>query len=144
MANGTDGTRRNAATGESYLPHQEPRYREIASFLRAPLAESLDELDIALVGIPFDGGVSNRPGARHGPREIRNQSSMMRSLHHITRLDPFAQARIADIGDVRFSSIYDLEQVSNNIAAYRCRRGRSLPTLRLQRQHGTAWRYHHV
>jgi len=60
MANGTNGTRRNAATGESYLPHQEPRYREIASFLRAPLAESLDELDIALVGIPFDGGVSNR------------------------------------------------------------------------------------
>ena len=78
MAKGTDGIRRNAATGESYLPHQEPRYREIASFMRAPLAESLEELDIALVGIPFDGGVSNRPGARHGPREIRNQSSMMR------------------------------------------------------------------
>ena len=107
MAKGTDGIRRNAATGESYLPHQEPRYREIASFMRAPLAESLEELDIALVGIPFDGGVSNRPGARHGPREIRNQSSMMRS-----------QARIADIGDVRFSSIYDLKQVSDDIAAY--------------------------
>ncbi|OBA00490.1 agmatinase [Halomonas sp. G11] len=90
----------------------------MASFLRAPLADSLEALDIALVGIPFDGGVSNRPGTRHGPREIRNQSSMMRSAHHITGLDPFAQARIADIGDVRFSSIYDLEKVSDDIATY--------------------------
>jgi guanidinopropionase len=118
MVKGTDGTRRNAATGEHYLPRHEPRYREIASFLRAPLADTLEALDIALVGIPFDGGVSNRPGTRHGPREIRNQSSMMRSAHHITGLDPFAQARIADIGDVRFSSIYDLEKVSDDIAAY--------------------------
>jgi len=118
MAKGTDGTRLNAATGEHYLPRHEPRYREIASFLRAPLADTLEALDIALVGIPFDGGVSNRPGTRHGPREIRNQSSMMRSAHHITGLDPFTQARIADIGDVRFSSIYDLEKVSDDIAAY--------------------------
>lgn len=118
MAKGTDGTRLNAATGEHYVPRHEPRYREIASFLRAPLADTLEALDIALVGIPFDGGVSNRPGTRHGPREIRNQSSMMRSAHHITGLDPFAQARIADIGDVRFSSIYDLEKVSDDIAAY--------------------------
>ncbi len=49
MASHTDGARRNAATGESYLPRQEPRYREIASFLRAPLADTLEELDIALV-----------------------------------------------------------------------------------------------
>ena len=118
MTNSTEGTRRNTATGEHYLPRQEPRYREIASFMRAPLADSLEELDIALVGIPFDGGVTNRAGTRHGPREIRNQSSMSRSLHHITRLDPFAQARIADIGDVRFSSIYDLEQTCIEITAY--------------------------
>ncbi|APX94905.1 agmatinase [Halomonas sp. 1513] len=90
----------------------------MATFLRAPLAERLDDLDIALVGIPFDGGVSNRPGARLGPREMRNQSSLMRSIHHVTRQDPFDQARIADIGDVRFSSIYDLERVSDDIAAH--------------------------
>ncbi|WP_224750213.1 agmatinase [Halomonas sp. ML-15] len=118
MAKMTDATRRNAATGETYAPHLEPRYREIATFLRAPLAERLDALDIALVGIPFDGGVSNRPGARLGPREIRNQSSLMRSIHHVTRQDPFAQARIADIGDVRFSSIYDLGRVSDDIATH--------------------------
>ncbi|PAU76808.1 agmatinase [Halomonas salipaludis] len=56
--------------------------------------------------------------ARLGPREIRNQSSLMRSIHHVTRQDPFAQARIADIGDVRFSSLYDLERVSDDIAAH--------------------------
>ncbi|PMR74010.1 agmatinase [Billgrantia endophytica] len=118
MSRPTNASTRNAASGEPYVPRLEPRYREIASFLRAPLADTLDGLDIALVGIPFDGGVSNRPGARLGPREIRNQSSLMRGIHHVTRLDPFDQARIADIGDVRFTSVYDLEQVSDDIAAY--------------------------
>ncbi len=46
-------------------PMLEPRYSEIATFMRAPLAESLDELDIALVGVPTDLGVTNRAGARH-------------------------------------------------------------------------------
>lgn len=118
MTRSTNATRRNAATGELYQPHLEPRYREIATFLRAPLVENLDELDIALVGVPFDGGVSNRPGARLGPREMRNQSSLMRSIHHVTRQNPFTQARIADIGDVRFPTIYDLERVSEDIAAH--------------------------
>ena len=118
MTRSTNASRRNAATGELYQPHLEPRYREIATFLRAPLVENLNELDIALVGIPFDGGVSNRPGARLGPREMRNQSSLMRNIHHVTRQNPFTQARIADIGDVRFSTIYDLERVSDDIAAH--------------------------
>ena len=62
-------------------PMLQPRYAEIATFMRAPLAESLDEVDIALVGVPTDLGVTNRAGARHGPREIRNASSL--SLIHI-------------------------------------------------------------
>lgn len=120
MSRATQDNPRNATRGETYLPRHEPRYREIATFMRAPLADRLDDLDIALMGIPFDGGVSHRPGARHGPREVRNLSSMMRTIHHVTRIDPFALCRIADIGDVRFSSIYDLEQVSRDITeAYR-------------------------
>ncbi|MEO1650446.1 MAG: arginase family protein, partial [Pseudomonadota bacterium] len=51
-----------------------PRYTGLATFMRAPLVSSLSDVDIALVGVPFDGGVTNRPGARHGPREVRNQS----------------------------------------------------------------------
>ena len=57
-------------------PMLQPRYSEIATFMRAPLAETLDDLDIALVGVPTDLGVTNRAGARHGPREIRNASSL--------------------------------------------------------------------
>ena len=51
---------------------------EIPTFMRAPHSESWDDVDLGLVGVPFDGGVTNRTGARHGPREIRNQSSLMR------------------------------------------------------------------
>ena len=49
-----------------------PRYREIATFMRAPLRRDPAGVDIGLIGVPFDGGVTNRPGARHGPREMRN------------------------------------------------------------------------
>ncbi|OYW58053.1 MAG: agmatinase, partial [Bosea sp. 12-68-7] len=50
-----------------------PRFAGIATFMRLPQAEPA-EVDIALLGVPFDGGVTNRAGTRHGPRELRNQS----------------------------------------------------------------------
>ena len=105
-------------TGETYEPHTALRHTEIATFLRAPLARSLDEVDIALVGIPFDGGVTHRPGARHGPREIRNMSTMMRSYHHVTRFNPFDACRIADVGDVRFENIYNLDEAIGDIERF--------------------------
>ena len=105
-------------SGETYEPHTALRHTEIATFLRAPLARSLDEVDIALVGIPFDGGVTHRPGARHGPREIRNMSTMMRSYHHVTRFNPFDACRIADVGDVRFENIYNLDEAIGDIERF--------------------------
>lgn len=75
-----------------------PRFAGPASFMRLPLAAP-SEVDIALVGVPFDGGTTNRTGARHGPREIRNQSSLVRPVHHVSGLSPFERARIADCGD---------------------------------------------
>jgi len=90
-------------------PMLEPRYSEIATFMRAPLAESLDDLDIALVGVPTDLGVTNRAGARHGPREIRNASSLMRTSNLAMGINPYELCHIADVGDVRFSNRYDLE-----------------------------------
>ena len=54
-----------------------PRFTEIPTFMRAPIAETLEALDIALIGVPMDLGVTNRAGARHGPREMRNASSLM-------------------------------------------------------------------
>src|SRR5579871_6370452 len=88
---------------------REPRYAELATFMRAPLARSLDEVDIGLIGVPTDLGVTNRPGARHGPREIRNASSLMRGHNIGLGLNPYELCRISDLGDVRFSNLYDLE-----------------------------------
>ncbi|MEL6621285.1 MAG: agmatinase [Pseudomonadota bacterium] len=97
-----------------------PRYTGLATFMRAPLVSSLSDIDIALVGVPFDGGVTNRPGARHGPREVRNQSSLMRSIHPTTRENPYEQCRIGDYGDVAFQNPYDLEACVEQIhTAYR-------------------------
>jgi guanidinopropionase len=67
--------------------------------MRLPHITDLSKLDIALVGVPWDGGTTNRAGARHGPREIRNMSSFMRKVHHVSRLAPYQLARIADVGD---------------------------------------------
>jgi guanidinopropionase len=90
-------------------PMLEPRFSEIATFMRAPLAESYDGLDIALVGVPTDLGVTNRAGARHGPREIRNASSLIRTSNLAMGVNPYELCHIADVGDVRFSNRYDLE-----------------------------------
>ena len=49
-------------------PLYEPRYQEIATFMRAPYRPDLADVDVALYGVAYDGGVTNRPGARHGPR----------------------------------------------------------------------------
>jgi guanidinopropionase len=106
---------------ESFDPRLAPRYSEIATFLRAPLALDLAAVDIGLAGVPYDGGVTNRPGARHGPREIRNQSSLMRGIHHVSRVDPFELCRIADVGDVRFGAAMDNARVVAEIEAFYAR-----------------------
>jgi guanidinopropionase len=99
-------------------PQKAPRFTEIPTFMRCPLSENPDEVDIALIGVPYDGGVTNRPGARHGPREIRNSSSLMRPIHHVTRFNPFEACRVADMGDVRFSSMYDPASVVQEIESF--------------------------
>ncbi|MEL7113718.1 MAG: arginase family protein, partial [Pseudomonadota bacterium] len=95
-----------------------PRFAEIATLLRAPLAQSLESIDIGAFGIPYDGALTNRPGARHGPREIRNQSSLIRTINHATRIDPFALAEVRDMGDVPFTQIFDIEASHDEIEAF--------------------------
>ncbi len=106
-----------AASGERE-PMLQPRYSEIATFMRAPLVRDPSEVDIALVGVPFDGGVTNRPGARHGPREIRNMSSLMRAIHHVTKVNPYELCRVGDLGDVAFQRIYELEACMDDIGDF--------------------------
>jgi guanidinopropionase len=95
-----------------------PRYAGIATFMRTPLVHDASELDIALIGVPFDGGVENRAGPRHGPREIRNMSSLTRAVHHVTRVNPYQLCRVADIGDVPITNAFDLEASHADITQF--------------------------
>ncbi|MBU4531118.1 MAG: agmatinase [Hoeflea sp.] len=82
-----------------------PRFAGHSTFMRLPAVASAEGLDIALVGIPWDGGTTNRAGARHGPREVRNQSSLMRRAHHVSGVAPFDVANVADVGDLPVNPI---------------------------------------
>jgi guanidinopropionase len=78
-----------------------PRFGGIATFFRLPhvAIEQADDIDIGIVGIPWDGGTTNRPGPRHGPRQMRDQSSMVRRMHQTSHIVPYDLANIADLGD---------------------------------------------
>ncbi|HTZ35282.1 MAG TPA: agmatinase [Stellaceae bacterium] len=93
-----------------------PRFGEVATFMRLPIERDPAKLDIALVGVPFDGGTTNRPGARHGPREIRNMSTLMRRVHHVSRVAPYELCRVGDHGDTPVNPI-DVMDSLNRIEA---------------------------
>lgn len=68
---------------------------------RAPHRKALDEIDLAIVGIPLDLGVPNpRPGTRRGPEAVRTWSLDRNLVHHVTGVCPYELCRIADWGDV--------------------------------------------
>lgn len=98
-----------------------PRFAGMPTFMRLPAARP-EEVDIALIGIPFDGGTTNRPGTRHGPREIRNQSSMVRRVHHVTGVSPFDLLRVGDCGDAPINPLdlmESLELIAGHFAGVR-------------------------
>jgi agmatinase len=68
--------------------------------MRLPHVTDLAGLDVAIVGVPYDGGASYRSGTRLGPREIRNQSSLIRTYHYFQKVAPFEVLNVADVGDV--------------------------------------------
>jgi guanidinopropionase len=94
-----------------------PRFGEVPSFMRLPVERDPARLDIAICGVPWDGGTTNRPGARHGPREIRNMSSFMRRVHHVSRVAPYELCRVGDHGDAPVNPI-DLGDALNRIEAF--------------------------
>ncbi|QYK43553.1 MAG: agmatinase [Paracoccaceae bacterium] len=81
-----------------------PRFAGLATFMRLPLVPEdhprAADVEIGIIGLPWDGGTSNRPGARHGPRALRDASTMIRAQHGVTGVRPFDRRRIADLGDV--------------------------------------------
>ena len=81
-----------------------PRFAGIATFMRLPHVPiddpRLTEVEVGLIGAPWDGGTTNRPGARHGPRQVRDLSTMIRAEHGASGVRPFERLRCADLGDV--------------------------------------------
>lgn len=94
-----------------------PRFAGIATFMRLPGTHSPADLDVAVVGVPFDIGTSNRPGARFGPRGIRDESVLLRPYNMATRAAPFDSLRIDDTGDVA-TNPYNLADAVDRITAH--------------------------
>jgi len=93
--------RRIAAMGhQPRQSFQSPRFAQPATFMRLPHVDDPRGLDVAIVGVPYDGGTSYRPGARLAPREIRAQSSLIRSYSYFQKVAPFDRLNVADVGDI--------------------------------------------
>ena len=98
-------------------------YEGVSTLLDAPLRAgavqdgNLAGLDAALVGVPMDLGVTNRAGARLGPRAVR-AIERIGPYHHVHRLAPLAEVKVADIGDVPFRSRFSLEESHQDIEAF--------------------------
>ena len=127
-----------------------PRYAGPATFARLPRADEVEHVDVAVVGMPFDSGVSYRPGARFGPAHIRASSKLLRPYHPGLQVSPFAEMQVADAGDLAINP-FDLEDAIRTVefAANDLRSGQSkllsiggdhtvaLPLLRsVHRDHG--------
>ena len=93
-------------------------FQGIATFFRSNLRRDWSDVDVALVGVPIDLGLTQRSGARHGPREVRNQSCNIFYYNPLTKIIPFELARVADIGDVPLVSAFNLDNVVAEIHAF--------------------------
>ena len=98
-----------------------PRFAGIPTFMRLPHAQPgdalYDDVQIGLVGIPWDGGTTNRAGARHGPRQVRDLSSMIRTVHPTSGIKPFDIANCADLGDIPPNPV-DIEDTLERIRQF--------------------------
>ena len=98
-----------------------PRFAGMPSFMRLPYltldSPRIDEVEVALVGVPWDAGTTNRPGPRHGPRQLRDLSTMIRAMNPVTGVAPFTLANCADLGDVGPNPI-DLQDSMDRIESF--------------------------
>lgn len=86
-----------------------PRFAGPATMMRLPTTMSAKDLDVCFVGVPMDIGTSNRAGTRHGPRQIRAESCMLRPYNMATGAAPFDRLQVADLGDVAINT-FDLKK----------------------------------
>ena len=98
-------------------------YAGVPTFVSAPYRQvdqrnpEVSDLDVAIVGVPMDLGVTNRPGSRFGPRALR-AIDRIGPYNHVLECAPVFDLKVADIGDVPFSSRYRLEMSHDDIEAY--------------------------
>lgn len=99
-----------------------PRFAGVATVMRLPLLspEAPAGAEVGFIGLPWDGGTTNRPGARHGPRALRDASTMIRMVNQATRIAPFHTARVADFGD----ATVNLTDVGHTLALVEAQIGR--------------------
>ena len=98
-----------------------PRFAGIPSFMRLPHLDlndrNINEVDFGLIGVPWDAGTTNRPGPRHGPRQMRDLSTMIRAMNGATRIKPFELANFADLGDAPVNPA-DIQDCMNRITEF--------------------------
>ncbi len=92
-----------------------PRFAGASPFARLPEIDAVSDYGIAILGVPFDGGTSYRPGARFGPMEVRRSSRHLRPVYHV-ELDvaPFEQVQVVDAGDVACTP-FDIQEAMAQI-----------------------------
>ena len=97
------------------------RFAGIPTFMRLPSVpldhDRIGEVELGLVGIPWDGGTTNRPGARHGPRQLRDFSTMIRAMNPVTGVAPFSLVNCADLGDVAPNPV-DIGDTLDRVTAF--------------------------
>jgi agmatinase len=93
-----------------------PRFSGPPTFARLPRLDQVDRADVAILGIPFDSGVSYRPGARFGPQHVRASSKLLRDFNPVQDVEPFAVQQVADAGDVACNP-FDIEESLRQIDA---------------------------
>lgn len=93
-----------------------PRYSGFATFARLPRLDEVEAADITVVGIPFDTGVSYRPGARFGPAHVREASRLLRPYNPTQDVEPFSQQQVADAGDI-VANPFDIDEAVQQIEA---------------------------
>ncbi|MGO2751581.1 MAG: agmatinase [Pseudoclavibacter sp.] len=95
---------------------QVPRFAGPATFAMLPRVDEVEQLDVAILGVPFDSGVSYRPGARFGPAHVRQSSRLLRPYHPTLDVSPFAAQQVADAGDVPVNP-FDIEEALGTVEA---------------------------
>jgi len=91
-------------------------YHGIPTFMRLPASRELDGVDVAIVGVPFDSGASNRPGTRFGPRKIREASLLLWGYNQVLGVAPTEELTIVDYGDVSTIAV-DINATMANITS---------------------------